>query len=108
MLRLFLVLRLSQLPILKGAMDLAKAGNKTRASATNRSFLASTVRVEADADSILTELAFDAQTSGGLLISVAEDRAGELIERAQSAGAESACIVGHVEQKQDVSIILRQ
>lgn len=101
------VLRLSQLPILQGAIELAKKGNKTRASHTNRAFLEPTMRVEPGADALLSELAFDAQTSGGLLISVAENRVSELIDRAKSAGAVSTCVVGHVEQRQDVSLVLQ-
>jgi hypothetical protein len=50
-----IILELNRLPLLPGAIDLARKGNKTRASASNRSFSQSTVSVDADADPILTE-----------------------------------------------------
>ena len=102
-----IVLELEKLPLLPGARQLAAQGNKTRASASNRSFAAPNLRIEASADKELTEFAFDAQTSGGLLISVTEDRAGELIERAQSGGASASCIVGYVQPQEDVSVVLK-
>jgi selenide,water dikinase len=103
-----LIIELQRLPLLPGALELAKKGNATRASATNRSYSEATLRIDADADPLLSEFVFDAQTSGGLLISVPEDRAGDLIDRAQSAGVTATCIVGYVEPKQDVSVVLRK
>jgi selenide,water dikinase len=103
-----LVIELGRLPLLPGALDLARKGNKTRASTTNRRFVETSLRIEAGADALLTEFVFDAQTSGGLLISVAEDRVGELIDRAQSAGATATCVVGHVEQRQNEAIVVRR
>lgn len=97
----------ARLPLLPGAAELARQGNKTRASATNRAFATPMTRFTGNPDALRLEFAFDAQTSGGLLISVAAERAGELVERAQAAGAEAACIVGEVLDKRDVSLILR-
>jgi len=102
------ILELERLPLLPGALKLARHGNETRASATNRSFAKTTLRIEADVDELLAKFVFDAQTSGGLLISVPEDSASELIDRAQSTGATEACVVGYVEQRQDVSVLLRK
>ncbi len=101
------VIELARLPILPGASELARQGNKTRASASNRRFAEPMLRIDAGTDSLLAEFVFDAQTSGGLLISVPEDRAGELVDRAQSAGATATCVVGYVEQKQDVAVVIR-
>ena len=42
-----------------------------------------------------------------LLISVAQDRSEELVELVRTAGAEAACVVGAVHEKQDVSLVLR-
>lgn len=102
-----LILELNRLPILAGAEKLARQGNKTRASNTNRSFAEAFTRIENGSDPLGVELAFDAQTSGGLLISVAADRAEELVEKARAGGAETTCIVGSVVEKQDVALILR-
>ena len=101
-----LSLQLGRLPLLSGAMQLARAGNKTRASATNRGFDQPMMRIEGDPDATLLEFAFDAQTSGGLLISVAEDRADRLVERAVEGGATAACVVGEVLPKEEKSLII--
>ena len=102
-----LILELNRLPILFGAKQLARQGNKTRASATNRAFAEAFTRIEEPANSLTLEVAFDAQTSGGLLISVAADKAEQLVATARAAGAEATCVVGSVIDKQDVSLILR-
>ena len=101
-----IVLELDRLPILPGAEALAGGGYQTRASATNRSFAKPIMRIEDDVDSLRLEMAFDAQTSGGLLISIDADRADELVDRARTSGAEVACVVGCVSELQDVSLVL--
>jgi selenide,water dikinase len=100
-------LEVNRLPLLPGALDLARQGNQTRASASNLRFVAGTTRVLGDPDKTRLEFLYDAQTSGGLLISVAPDRADELIERARSAGATAACVVGSVLARQDYSLIIQ-
>lgn len=102
-----LTIDVGRLPLLPGSVELARSGNKTRASATNRSFLVDHMHIEDGIDPVRLEFVFDAQTSGGLLISVAEDRAEELVRHARDAGAEAACIVGSVREQEDVSLILR-
>jgi selenide,water dikinase len=99
-------LQMDRLPLLPGAAELARRGNRTRASSTNRSYSESTMRIENSADPALQEFAFDAQTSGGLLISVAADKADELVRRSRAGGATDSCIVGQVLPEQDVSLIL--
>lgn len=101
-----IVLELDKLPLLPGAAELVRS-NKTRASATNRSFAEPMLRIEADLTHPSLEFLFDAQTSGGLLLSVAAERANELVERARESGADAACIVGYVEPRQDVALIVR-
>ena len=88
------------------AEDLARKGNKTRASETNRAFAQQNLQMEDGLDPIRLELAFDAQTSGGLLISVAADRADELVQQARGAGALAACVIGTVTQQQQAALIL--
>ena len=70
-------------PALPGAVELFRRGFKTRASRSNRQYLEPAMHLEAGIDAVRLELAFDAQTSGGLLISVAASRADELVKRAR-------------------------
>ncbi len=101
------VLELNRLSLLPGAIELARNGNQTRASATNRQFVEPVMRIEGQLDKTRIEFVFDAQTSGGLLISVAADRAGELVAKARAAGAAAACVIGSVAKKQDASLVIR-
>ncbi len=101
-----LVLELNRLPILPGAIDLARGDNKTRASDTNRSFVESFLQIEGQLDPTLMEFLFDAQTSGGLLLSVPSERADEVVEKSRSAGAENTCIVGSVVERQNVALVV--
>jgi selenide,water dikinase len=102
-----LLLDLEALPVLPGAAKLAAAGNQTRASATNRSAAAASMRIEGSGDALQLEMAFDPQTSGGLLISVPAGRADELVEKCRLTGAATTAIVGEVVEKQDVLLVLR-
>ena len=102
------VLELNRLPLLLGAEALARAGNQTRASATNRQFAQETMRVDGAPDPTRLEFVFDAQTSGGLLVSVPAERADEMVSRAKDAGATAASVVGRVESKQEQSLVISE
>jgi selenide,water dikinase len=92
--------------LLPGALELSRQGNLTRASKTNRSFSEHEMTIKADADPELVEFVFDAQTSGGLLISVAEGRSTELVDRLHNDGIDVATVIGQVESRGDVSILV--
>jgi selenide, water dikinase len=68
------------IPLLPGAVELARRGVIPGGSARNRK--SQSPRVTADGvDEALLSVLFDAQTSGGLLIAVAPDKAPDLIDR---------------------------
>ena len=96
-----LQIELKKLPILSGALDLAKRGFITRANKTNREFSQQMVAVDSAADESLLEIVFDPQTSGGLLISVPEQHAENLVNLLGNRRPETAHIVGTVVQKKD-------
>jgi len=100
-------LEMSRLPILPGAIELMQRGYKTRASTSNRKFAQSHVRIEPGADATRVEVAFDAQTSGGLLISVPAERAEQLVERAKAGGCHAAAVVGRVQEFDEHSVVLQ-
>lgn len=54
----------------------------------------------------LIEIALDPQTSGGLLIAVAADRADALVEALHAKGIDAAARVGHATVAQEVSVRL--
>jgi selenide,water dikinase len=96
-----------RLPLLPGAYELARQGIKNRASVSNRAYVEPQMRVAGTIDPTLIEFAFDAQTSGGLLIAVPSTRVDELLERVQVAGAVTACVVGEVLAATGTALILR-
>jgi selenide,water dikinase len=106
--RVTIVLDTAALPIIAGAEPLAIPRYYNRASQTNRAFLEGRLQIEATADPVRVEFAFDAQTSGGLLIAVDPDHREALIEALHRRGAAAAVVVGSVIERQgEIAIILR-
>jgi selenide,water dikinase len=102
-----LVFDLSKLPVFPGCEALARKPYLTRASATNASYVAAGLQMDGKPDPIKLEFFYDAQTSGGMLISVPADRAEALVAAVRARGATSACIIGHVTERSEKSLILR-
>jgi selenide, water dikinase len=65
----------SRVPLMGGVRDLAAMGLFPAGSHANRRFCERALTVHPEADPLLVDLLADAQTSGGLLISVASERA---------------------------------
>jgi selenide,water dikinase len=88
------VLDAEALPLLPGALELARDGVKTGGDRRNREYAAD--HVESSADGTLETLAYDPQTAGGLLISMPADRAA-VLEATFAAAEQLLARVGHVE-----------
>lgn len=98
----------SSLPLIQGSQALADPRYHTRASKSNRAFVQDRLRIEPSADPTLVEYAFDAQTSGGLLIAVAPDHVERLRQELVSRGALASSVVGRVTERQgDLVIVLK-
>jgi selenide,water dikinase len=102
-----LVLELGRLPLLPGAEKLAHRPYLTRASKTNAAYVAPGLRLEGKPDPVRLEFFYDAQTSGGLLISVPADRAEALVQDLHGRGSTSAAVVGEVITRTDVALVVR-
>jgi selenide,water dikinase len=100
------VLRLTHLPLLPGVLELVQGQYFTKARKTNRSFVEKGLHQDPGVDRNLLEVIFDPQTSGGLLVSVAGDKAGELIRRAQEAGCLAHAAIGEVRAKETAWVSL--
>ncbi len=92
-------LDLKTLPLIEGSEPLAVSSFFTRASQTNRAFVAGKARIGEGVDVKRLEYAFDAQTSGGLLIAVAEERVSALLAELQKRKAGAAVVVGRVRER---------
>lgn len=101
-------LRRETLPLLDGAEPLITKANRTRANATNREFVDASLRYDDEGSTARDQVIVDPQTSGGLLVALAADRAAELVTRCHTDGAEAATIVGHVTERQDVALVIER
>ena len=90
-----LVIESQKLPIMHRAPRLAEKGYITGGCKRNRDYLKDKITVEKSLPEGIVEVAFDPQTSGGLLIAVANRLAAKLIEDLQAAGVTAATQVGY-------------
>jgi selenide, water dikinase len=86
-----------RVPVLDAARRYAREGIVPGGTYANRRFLAESVRYEEGIEATEELLLCDAQTSGGLLIAVAPERAGSLVEALERAGTPCAAVVGRIE-----------
>jgi selenide,water dikinase len=89
-------LRASALPVLPGALRLALEGYITGGCKRNRTYLADKVHVSSSVPQDLNEIAFDPQTSGGLLIAVPGREGEPLVHELLSEGIQAAAVIGEV------------
>ena len=86
---------------------LARKPYLTRASVTNAAYVAPGLKIEGKPDPVRLEVFYDAQTSGGMLISVPADRAEALVETVRKKGGRAACVIGEVAERGESAIVLR-
>lgn len=101
-----IVLEAVKLPLLRGARRLAEQGFLTGGCKRNRDYLNDKIRVERTVPKGLVEVAFDPQTSGGLLIALPHSHVSRAIADMHSRGVRSAAIVGYATAPEDVSVRL--
>ena len=94
-----LVFEAGKLPLLPGAVRLAEEGLLTGGCKRNRAYLSDKVSVSPSVGAGLEEVAFDPQTSGGLLIAVPAKAADRLVKKLRAAGVAAATIVGRVQAR---------
>ena len=102
-----LVLDLARLPLLPGVEKLAHKPFLTRASFTNAEYVKPGLKIEGDVDPVRLEIFYDAQTSGGLLISVPADRVDAMVAAARERGATATNMIGEVRARGEASLIVR-
>ncbi len=83
-------------PYFPEAMEYAQMGLVPAGTYKNREFREAFVDFAPSVDGFMQDILFDAQTSGGLLISVARERANELLSELKRRGMASATVIGEV------------
>ena len=99
-----ITLQSAGLPLLSGALQLVSR-NKTGGMKTNREYFSPWARIAAAVDPGIVDLAYDPQTSGGLLIAVGAAHAGRLADALERAGV-AAARIGDVGPAQDARVVL--
>jgi selenide, water dikinase len=90
------VLRSEAIPLLPRAIELAKQGFVTGASGRNWESYGAAVALAADCPLWRRQIMTDPQTSGGLLVACAPERADELLRMIRDAGHSSASVIGEM------------
>src|SRR5437868_3405328 len=88
----------ARVPLINGALELAAAGMLTSGDKSNREYVGGDVTVGEGVGKELASLLFDPQTAGGLLISIADSRAEELLKRLQE-NYPDAVVIGRVRER---------
>jgi len=96
-----LVFSLSAIPILPGAAELAAMGLIPAGAYHNRDFLGEKVSFDPAVPRERQAILFDPQTSGGLLIAIAGEKADFLLAKLAEEGAGEARVIGRVVEKEE-------
>ena len=93
-------------PFFPKTKELAEMGMIAGGLHRNREFRLNMVEINKEVPGYLSDILFDPQTSGGLLISVSETKAPVLLERMHQEGIKEAAIIGEIVAKPKGKIIV--
>lgn len=102
-----LTIEAQKAPIMPEVLDHADIGLVPAGSYANRNFCASSVREVGSIDPILLDVLADAQTSGGLLVSLPAGAASKALQDLHAAGIKESAIIGFVAEQSQGIIELR-
>ena len=91
-----IALHCDTVPLMRRTLEFARAGVLTRACKTARAYLADRLHIDDAVEDALANVLCDAQTSGGLLISVAADKKDELLSELVANGVTNPVVVGEI------------
>ena len=89
-----LAIRAGSIPLLPGALELARSGLLPAGLHRNRDFYACRVDVGPDVPQALADLLYDPQTSGGLLVALAPEAAEAYVRALRAEGNAHASLIG--------------
>lgn len=94
-----------RVPQIPGALELARARMVTRGDRVNREYVGDEITIAESVEPELQSLLFDPQTAGGLLISIAADRAEEMINRLRP-NYPAAAVIGRVTARTSHALVI--
>ena len=97
---------MTAVPLMNSTLKLVDEGCIPGASFSNLDYSETDTDFSVDLNYNLKMIAFDAQTSGGLLISVQESKAEEMLSELKSAGLNMSAIIGYVTTRKEKLLYL--
>lgn len=99
-----ITLEAAHVPVIEGALDFAMMGMVPEGAFRNRTFFAPGMDLAPGLDSLIRDLIFDPQTSGGLIIALPGKDADECLSRMVDNGIPAA-LIGEVTEKSSCGIV---
>jgi selenide, water dikinase len=93
-------------PLISGALELARAGLLTSGDKTNREYVGEQIEIASTVDPNLVKLFYDPQTAGGLLLAFAADGVEELLAELRE-NYQRAAIIGRVNERGAHAILVK-
>jgi selenide,water dikinase len=90
------ILKYSDLLLYPGVLDMYRKGETTESNQENRRMAQKNMELQVSLSSIEEEVLYDPQTSGGLLFSVPDAKAENLLKALHAAGLQSAVRMGEI------------
>jgi len=103
-----ITLNLSTLPLIGSTYELTDQGCIPGAAFRNLEYVENEAYVENNLDYNLKMIAFDAQTSGGLLMAVSPEKADKVISELHNKGLDTSAKIGFVTEKMDRYLYLNR
>jgi len=97
-----------QVPVFDGVLDCVKQGMISGAVERNKEFASQYVKVDKGVSKEMEEVLYDPQTSGGLLISVRENKSEKLVSLLKERGVVHAAIIGKIVSKSGGQIVIKK
>lgn len=97
----------SRLPLFPDVMSYAEEGMFSGANERNSDYCSKFAEFDDDITREMKAILFDAQTSGGLLISLPEEEVEEALKKIRDAGNDQACIIGRIAEGTDRKIKIK-
>lgn len=102
-----IAIKSQSVPLFPEVEEYASMGLVPAGTARNREFCSCRVEISGDISDEKLDILYDAQTSGGLLISVEGEKAQRLLEQLHAKGVQPAAIIGEVIEEPKGRIVLR-
>lgn len=101
-----IVIYTSRIPIFPEAVNFAEMGLVPGGTYRNRDFRIHQVDIDPHVSPYLSDILFDPQTSGGLLIAVPKENADTMVKKLKEGGVDEAAIIGEVTNKTEERIMV--